>query len=85
MGAYVHKDSRLLRVGRCVLPSMFLGSPYLWIAALPCAWAGVTTDTSLAANKTFDYIILGGGTAGLALAGRLSEEAEVSVPVVTSR
>ena len=33
-------------------------------------------------NKTFDYIIVGGGTAGLALAGRLSEDESVSILVI---
>ncbi|KZV75302.1 GMC oxidoreductase [Peniophora sp. CONT] len=56
---------------------------HLWLAALlPCSSAGVSTDASLAANRTFDYIIVGGGTAGLALAGRLSEDADVSVLVI---
>lgn len=43
---------------------------------------GVTSDASAAANSTFDYIIVGGGTAGLALAARLSEDAHVRVLVV---
>ncbi|KAF9528787.1 GMC oxidoreductase [Crepidotus variabilis] len=33
-------------------------------------------------QKSFDYIVIGGGTAGLALAGRLSEEPTVSVLVL---
>ncbi|VDC03218.1 unnamed protein product [Peniophora sp. CBMAI 1063] len=44
--------------------------------------SGVTADASLAANRTFDYIILGGGTAGLALAGRLTEDPHVTVLVI---
>ncbi|KZV75304.1 GMC oxidoreductase [Peniophora sp. CONT] len=54
----------------------------LLLAALPCTSAGVTIDALLAANKTFDYIIVGGGTAGLALAGRLSEDVDISVLVL---
>ena len=61
---------------------MLLHAAFLWLAALPYVWADVTTDASLAADQTFDYIILGGGTAGLAVAGRLSEEAGVSVLVL---
>jgi len=34
------------------------------------------------ANKTFDYVIIGGGTAGLVLAARLSEDPEVTVCVL---
>ena len=61
---------------------MLLHTTFAWLAVLPCAWAGVTTDAGQAANQTFDYIIIGGGTAGLALAGRLSEEPDVSVLVL---
>ncbi|EJT96839.1 hypothetical protein DACRYDRAFT_112454 [Dacryopinax primogenitus] len=34
------------------------------------------------ANNTFDYIICGGGTAGLTLAARLSEDPSISVLVL---
>ncbi|KDQ14400.1 hypothetical protein BOTBODRAFT_159613 [Botryobasidium botryosum FD-172 SS1] len=34
------------------------------------------------ANRTFDYVIIGGGTAGLVLAARLSEDPSVSVCVL---
>lgn len=33
-------------------------------------------------NGTFDYVIVGGGTAGLTLASRLAEEPSISVAVV---
>ena len=33
-------------------------------------------------NATFDYIIIGGGTAGLTVAARLAQEANTSVAVV---
>ncbi|KZV75303.1 GMC oxidoreductase [Peniophora sp. CONT] len=62
---------------------MLLHAATLWLTVLPYACqAAVTTDASLAANQTFDYIILGGGTAGLALAGRLSEDGNVTVLVI---
>ena len=33
-------------------------------------------------NKTFDYIVVGGGTAGLAVAERLAENAALSIAVI---
>ena len=34
------------------------------------------------ASKTFDFVIIGGGTAGLALAAKLSEDADLTVGVL---
>ena len=34
------------------------------------------------ANETFDYIIVGGGTAGLAVAARLSEKSQLKIGVL---
>ena len=36
----------------------------------------------LGANQTFDYIVLGGGTGGLAIAKRLAEDPSVTVAVI---
>ena len=44
--------------------------------------AKVTSDPSSIANNTFSYIIVGGGTAGLALAHRLAEVPEWSILVI---
>ncbi|VDC03220.1 unnamed protein product [Peniophora sp. CBMAI 1063] len=57
---------------------LYLALPFTVIAA-------VTSDPLLALDKTFDYIIIGGGTAGLALAGRLSEPPHINTedPSVT--
>jgi choline dehydrogenase-like flavoprotein len=34
------------------------------------------------ASKTFDFVVVGGGTAGLALAARLTEDPELTVGVL---
>ena len=42
----------------------------------------VTSDASLVANRSFAYIVVGGGTAGLTVASRLSQDGRVSVLVL---
>jgi NADH dehydrogenase FAD-containing subunit len=41
-----------------------------------------TTDPTQLADKTFDFIIVGGGTAGLALAGRLADWTNITIAVI---
>jgi choline dehydrogenase len=43
---------------------------------------GITTSASHVSNKTFDYIVCGGGLTGLAVASRLSEDPNISVLVI---
>ncbi|KAF5368922.1 hypothetical protein D9758_002937 [Tetrapyrgos nigripes] len=43
---------------------------------------GLTTDPQAFANHCFDYIIVGGCTAGLVLANRLSEDGRITVGVI---
>ena len=43
---------------------------------------GVSSDPLAAANLTFDFIVAGGGTAGLAVASRLSEDLDMTVLVI---
>ncbi|KAG6817769.1 hypothetical protein H0H87_003177 [Tephrocybe sp. NHM501043] len=42
----------------------------------------ITTDPTEVANKTFTYVIVGGGTAGLAVASRLAEDSATTVLVI---
>lgn len=41
-----------------------------------------TVETPLSKNETFDYVIVGGGTAGLTLAARLIERSLSTVAVI---
>ncbi|KAJ7098596.1 GMC oxidoreductase-domain-containing protein, partial [Mycena belliarum] len=41
-----------------------------------------TTDPTQLSGKTFDFVVVGGGTAGLALAGRLAEWTNITVAVI---
>ncbi|KAF9508779.1 GMC oxidoreductase [Hydnum rufescens UP504] len=57
----------------------------VWVVLLREAlssFAAVVTNPVLASNRTFDYIILGGGLAGLTVANRLSENCTISVLVI---
>ncbi len=44
--------------------------------------SGVSGNPLDVSNRTFDYIVVGGGLTGLALAGRLSEDARTTVLVI---
>jgi choline dehydrogenase len=43
---------------------------------------GIITKASHVANKTFDYVVCGGGLTGLVVASRLSEDPKISVLVI---
>lgn len=44
--------------------------------------SSITSDPSVAANESFDYIIAGGGLTGLTVASRLTEDSNISVLVI---
>ncbi|KAJ9480122.1 Choline dehydrogenase [Pseudozyma hubeiensis] len=46
------------------------------------AGAAIAKSYTKVTDEVFDYVIAGGGTAGLALAGRLSEDPDVTVAVI---
>jgi choline dehydrogenase len=44
--------------------------------------SGVTANAGDAAYQTYDYVIVGGGLTGLTVAGRLSEDPNITVLVI---
>jgi choline dehydrogenase len=44
--------------------------------------AAVTTNPADAANKTFDYIVIGAGLTGITVAARLAENPNISVLLI---
>ncbi|KAI0672930.1 alcohol oxidase [Trametes maxima] len=64
-----------------VLP-MLVSSLAVYVAAASRGSIGTSLVDSTATNATFDYVIIGGGTAGLVVAARLSENPNVTVAVV---
>ncbi|ETW79814.1 choline dehydrogenase 2 [Heterobasidion irregulare TC 32-1] len=65
---------------RLLLTSLLLLLPHS--RAAPATPAALRTTPALFASQTFDYLLVGGGTAGLVLAARLSEDPAVRVGVL---
>ncbi|KEP51005.1 glucose oxidase-like protein [Rhizoctonia solani 123E] len=55
---------------------------FLGVASASVLPRSLTTDGASFASQTFDYVIVGGGTAGLAVAARLAENSSVTVGVI---
>lgn len=51
---------------------------YTLLAFVPSVLSGAISPEE-AAQRTFDYVVIGGGLGGLVVAGRLSEDPNVSV------
>ena len=54
----------------------------LVLARSTLAASGVVTDATLAANQTFDYIVVGAGPGGGTVATRLSEDPHIEVLLI---
>lgn len=52
------------------------------IVAAEISRRSISTDGAGFASKTFDYVVVGGGTAGLTIAARLSENPKTTVGVI---
>ncbi|CAE6466057.1 unnamed protein product, partial [Rhizoctonia solani] len=55
---------------------------YVGVVAAEISRRGILADGAQFASSTFDYIVIGGGTAGLTLAARLSENPTTTVGVI---
>ncbi|CAE6443613.1 hypothetical protein ACGC1H_002523 [Rhizoctonia solani] len=55
---------------------------FLGVASASVLPRSLTTNGASFASQTFDYVIVGGGTAGLAVAARLAENSSVTVGVI---
>lgn len=54
----------------------------LLLLLIPLVSAVPIADREKRFDRTFDYVVVGGGTAGLTIANRLSEDKNVSVAVI---
>jgi len=63
----------ILIIALVLLPSTF---------AVTLSTFGVTSNSSAATGKTFDYIVVGAGLAGITVAARLAENPAITVLLV---
>lgn len=64
------------------LNQVVTGSPTPWKGSISSRSATKNLTNQAAVNAVFDYVVVGGGTAGLVMAARLSENPSISVAVV---
>lgn len=93
-GLYAHRvriaaaprDTHLnIMLSLCLASWLLLVSPFLGCSAIPLAQQPFLLGSSFGiptVNRSFDYVIVGGGNAGLTLASRLSQKPGTSVAVV---
>lgn len=62
--------------------SLLVPASVLILAVSIDAASVVTSNPANVSNKTYDYIIVGGGLTGLTVAGRLTENPNTSVLVI---
>ncbi|TFK36037.1 alcohol oxidase [Crucibulum laeve] len=56
--------------------------PWLFLYTVRCSAFNITSDGSTVDHQSFDYVIVGGGTAGLTIANRLTENPRITVLVI---
>lgn len=64
---FLHRVFLLLQVG---------------LLAVSARASGITNDSSIASGQTFDYIVVGAGTGGTAVAARLAEDPLLKILVI---
>lgn len=80
--------ARINMFHRSLLPCAFflasaLSTPFLQQGSVSQAHVAANTPSGVpGVNATFDYVIVGGGTAGLTLASRLARDQSLSVAVI---
>lgn len=62
--------------------AILTGSATLLVQPVQANISGITSDPAVASGKTFDYIIIGVGTAGTTVAARLAEDPTLTILMI---